>query len=74
MYDDNVALQGPLPYSSRRVLHNPTQIWGGGLGRLGRLAMGGWGGVRGDVCADEGRSSPWLLNGVHMGRFNKGPR
>lgn len=72
MYDDNVALRGPFPYSSPCVLHNRHRFLGVGLGRL---AMGG--GLVCNlmcVCTDKSGSSPLLKSGVHMGRFNKGPR
>lgn len=35
MYDDNVALQGPLPYSSPCILHNRHRFCGVGLGASG---------------------------------------
>lgn len=81
MYDDNVALQGPLPYSSPCILHNRHRFCGVGMGEL---TMGGcWGGVGGGggcrnviecVYAQRRASPPSLQSLVHMGRFNKGPR
>ncbi len=63
------SLSGDLSHTPRPTFYiTDTDL---GVGQVGH----GWGVVCSlmCVCADESISSPLLLSGVHMGRFNKGP-
>lgn len=66
------SLSGDLSHTPRPAFYITDTDLGG---RVGQVSHGC--GVVCNltcVCAEERISSPLLLSGVHMGRFNKGPR